>query len=322
MGYGKQVYAKALTELESRRRKAEKKANENLDKLFLICPEAQEITRNQASTGARIAKTVLSGGNVKDALEKLKCENLSLQSRFEKLAADNGFSANQLKPQYLCEKCSDKGFIDGKMCNCLKNLQKAIAYEKLNINLPLESCSFSAFSLNYYQAEQHIHMQKILEYCQRYSYNFSENSASLFFKGGTGLGKTHLALAIANEVISRGFGVIYSAVQNFAVAIEKERFEKNDDGISDTNSQLLSCDLLIIDDLGTEFSSSYVNSVLYNIINSRLVARKPTIISTNLSMKELEFRYSERFASRIAGQYNQFVFVGSDIRIRKGERKG
>lgn len=321
MGYGKQVYAKALAELENRRRKAEKTANENLDKLFLTCQAAQELRNKQASTGARIAKTVLSGGNVKDALEQLKAENLLLQAEFEKLAHENGFSKNQLKPQYMCEKCEDKGFVDGKMCSCLKSLQKAIAYERLNVNLPLESCSFSAFSLDYYKAEQRLHMQKISDYCKRYAQGFGENSASLFFKGGTGLGKTHLALAIANEVIANGFGVIYSAVQNFAVAIEKERFEKNDDGISDTNSQLLSCDLLIIDDLGTEFSSSYVNSALYNVINSRLIARKPTIISTNLSMKELEMRYSERFASRIAGQYNQFVFVGSDIRIRKGERK-
>lgn len=322
MGYGKQVYQKAILELENRRRKAEQKAAAQLQYFFSLCPLAEKIRRQQASSGAKIAKAVLSGANTKEALEKLKQENLSLQAEFDRLVKANGFSKQQLEPQYSCAKCADKGFVDGKMCSCLKNLQKAIAYERLNVNLPLDNCSFGSFSLQYYQGENRIHMQRILDYCVKYASQFHENAPSLFFKGRTGLGKTHLALAIANEVIAKGYGVIYSAVQNFAVSLEKERFERGEDwATSDTNSQLLSCDLLIVDDLGTEFSSSYVNAALYNLINTRLIARKPTIISTNLSMKELEDRYSERFASRIAGQYGRFEFVGSDIRLQKKERK-
>ncbi len=322
MGYGKQVYSKALTELENRRRHAEQKADLLLHRFFLVCPQAEAIRQHQSSNGAKVAKAVLSGGNAKAELEKLKNENLALQAEFETLARQNGFSAAALLPQYSCHICGDKGFIDGKMCECLKNLQKSIAYERLNVNLPLESCSFSSFSLEYYPAENRQHMQRVADYCSNYARQFRENSPSLLFRGRTGLGKTHLALAIANEVIAHGHGVIYSAVQNFAVALEKERFERGDDWEnSDTNSQLLSCDLLIIDDLGTEFSSSYVNAALYNLVNTRLILRKPTIISTNLSLKELEDRYGERFASRMAGQYNQFAFVGKDIRIRKGELK-
>ncbi|WP_099204647.1 ATP-binding protein [Scatolibacter rhodanostii] len=322
MGYGKQVYSKALTELESRRRDAMQKADAQVSYFFTLCPRAEEIRQKQASNGAKVAKAVLSGQSAKAALEKLKNENLALQAEFDKLAREHGFTNHQLNPQYSCTKCDDKGFIDGKMCSCLKNLQKAIAYERLNVNLPLENCSFSAFSLQYYQGESRQHMQRIFDYCTRYAAQFHENAPSLFFKGRTGLGKTHLALAIANEVIAKGYGVIYSAVQNFAVSLEKERFERgNDWETSDTNSQLLSCDLLIIDDLGTEFSSSYVNAALYNLINTRLIARKPTIISTNLSMKDLEDRYSERFASRIAGQYGRFEFVGNDIRLQKKEQR-
>lgn len=322
MGYGKQVYGKALAELKKRRVTAQQKADDQLRRFESLCPRAEEIRREQAGVGAKIAKAVLSGRDAKSALEELKSKNLMLQNEYGSLMREHGFTERLLAPQYSCSRCEDKGFINGKMCDCLKNLQKAIAYERLNVNLPLENCSFSAFSLDYYQGEHRRHMQRVYEYCQKYAESFRENSPSLFFKGRTGLGKTHLALAIANTVIAKGYGVIYSAVQNFAVSLEKERFERGEDWeISDTNSQLLSCDLLIIDDLGTEFSSSYVNAALYNLINTRLIAKKPTIISTNLSMKELEERYSERFASRIAGEYGRFEFVGSDIRLQKKERR-
>ena len=123
-------------------------------------------------------------------------------------------------------------------------------------------------------------------------------------------------------MIEKGFGVIYGSAQSFAVSLEKERFDRREDGEpGDTHSQLLSCDLLILDDLGTEFPSAYVNAALYDIINSRMLAEKPTIISTNLSMKELEERYSERFASRIAGYYGKLGFLGNDIRIEKRKQK-
>lgn len=145
-------------------------------------------------------------------------------------------------------------------------------------------------------------------------------SPNLLMQGGTGLGKTHLSLAIAHEAIEKGYGVIYGSAQNMVTNLEKERFQKDNEQ-QDTNQLMLQCDLLIIDDLGTEFSTSFVTAAIYNIVNTRLMTHKPTIISTNLSMKELEERYTERFASRILGSYIPLFFRGKDIRQQKRRKK-
>lgn len=140
-------------------------------------------------------------------------------------------------------------------------------------------------------------------------------------QGGHRIGKTHLSLAIAAKAIEKGFGVVYGSAQSFAVALEKERFDRDIPEDGGTNAQLIDCDLLILDDLGTEFPSAYVNAALYNIVNARMLADKPTIISTNLSLKELEDRYSERFASRITGYYGKLEFLGRDVRVQKRLRR-
>ena len=146
------------------------------------------------------------------------------------------------------------------------------------------------------------------------------DAPNLLMQGGTGLGKTHLSLAIAHEAIEKGYGVIYGSAQNMVTNLEKERFQKDNEQ-QDTNQLMLQCDLLIIDDLGTEFSTSFVTAAIYNIVNTRLMTHKPTIISTKLSMKELEERYTERFASRILGSYIPLFFRGKDIRQQKRRKK-
>ena len=157
-------------------------------------------------------------------------------------------------------------------------------------------------------------MEKVFAACKSYGEKFRADSPSLLFKGGTGLGKTHLSLAIAGKAIEKGFGVIYGSAQSFAVALERERFDRDLPEDGSTDAQLGECDLLILDDLGTEFPSAYVNAALYNIVNTRMMAGKPTIISTNLSLKELEQRYSQRFASRVTGYYGKLEFLGKDVR--------
>ena len=318
MGYGNKVYQKALAELHKRRRGAEEKAAGKKRDFYLRYPRAEEITRAKAAFAAKIARAILLGEQARPLLEKLRDENLQLKNEHDGLLRQSGLTQTDITPQYRCKKCDDTGFIDGRMCPCLIQLQKSIAYESLNLQVPLEGSTFERFSLQFYSGDARTQMERIFSYCKRYAENFSATSQNLMFKGATGLGKTHLSLAIAGSAIDKGYGVIYSSTQNLAVAIEKERFDKvGGDRPEDTNSQLISCDLLILDDLGTEFSSSYAGAALYNIINTRLLAQKPTIISTNLSFKELEARYSERFASRITGSYSIFEFIGADIRIQK-----
>lgn len=324
MGYGKKIYMEAVAELEQRKRTAENTAQQNREEFYSRCPHARDIKAAIATNASCAAKAVLHGGDVREEIKNLRDRADRFNNEYENLLKQYGFAAADITPKYFCEKCSDTGFKDGRMCSCLKQLQRSIAYEKLSMTVPLEKSTFAAFSLDYYKEDERAYrqMSNILAACKSYAEKFHASSPSLLFKGGTGLGKTHLSLAIAAEVIEKGFGVIYGSAQSFAVALEKERFDKRDeDDPNDTHSQLLSCDLLILDDLGTEFPSNYVNAALYDIVNARMLAEKPTIISTNLSMKELQNRYSERFASRITGYYGLFEFLGSDIRVEARRRK-
>ncbi len=316
--YKKDVYEKASAVLLKRQSDAVERAEEQKEKFYTICPQARDLEFELKSTYSKIAVAVMRGGNVKEELQKLRDKNLQTQTSYNLLLAQFGLVKEDVSPKFVCSKCDDKGNIDGRMCICHRELLTQIAYDELNRNTPLDECGFEKFSTEYYKnipAEQARKMVNILNYCKTYAQNFSTSSPSLLFQGGTGLGKTHLSLSIAKEVIGKGFGVIYGSVQNFAVAIEKERFEQSDE--NDTNNMLCSCDLLILDDLGTEFSSSYTISVIYNIINTRIMKKLPTLISTNLSAPELEKRYSERLISRLFGSYNLLGFVGQDIRTFK-----
>ncbi|MGN0478317.1 MAG: ATP-binding protein [Hominenteromicrobium sp.] len=323
MGYSRQVYLQAENELNQRRIDAQRKAQLALDRFYAVCPQAEEVRRRIAATASQAAKAVLRGTDVRASLETLKSENLALQHRFSELLTAHGFSRTDIEPQYVCRQCEDTGYLDGRMCACHRALLRRIAYENLNRVSPLTLSTFEDFSLDYYSDERvnggrsdREQMRYIYEYCKRYADTFSKNSGNLFFTGATGLGKTHLSLAIASAAIDKGFGVVYGTAQNFAVSLERERFGRAE-GDSDTLELLNECDLLIIDDLGMEISSSYITAMIYNVIDTRIMLKKPTIISTNLSMQELEKRYNERFVSRVLGFYDRMPFRGKDIRAKR-----
>ncbi len=321
MAYKKEIYTAAQDTLSNRRRNASLKSDEMKMKFHSVCPKAREIDMKIKSTGSKAALAVMRGGSVRSELDKLKEENLNLQKEYLSLLNKNGLTKEDISPSYYCKICEDVGNVDGKACSCYKELLRQLSYEELNRATPIENSGFEHFNTSYYADFEESHKRRminIINYGETYAFDFSLQSPSLLFQGGTGLGKTHLSLAIAKEAIKKGYGVIYGSVHNFAVSLEKERFESPDD--SDTNSLLCSCDLLILDDLGTEFSSSYANSVVYNIINSRIMKKLPTIISTNLNEFELEKKYSERLISRLYGSYHLIGFVGKDIRPLKKMR--
>lgn len=318
MSYDKSVNLAAKAELERRRRQAEETARQNLEGFLARCPRAVELRREMAANASSAARAVLSGGNVREQLEKRKERGLSLRSEYERLLQDNGLSRRDIEPQYSCPRCRDTGFVDGRMCECYRNLRRSLAYQALSAELPLEQCTFEGFSLDYYRDDPAAlkQMSVILQSCRTYAENFRPRSPSMLFWGGTGLGKTHLSLAIANIVLYKGFGVVYGTAQRFAVAMEKERFDRDSDS-EGTAGNLKDCDLLILDDLGTEFSSAYSNAAIYDVVNARLMAERPTIISTNYGIHALEERYGERFTSRIVGSYALLRFMGGDVRIQK-----
>lgn len=328
MGYSRSVYDSASQKLYEKQLEAKNRADIRRAEVFSKLPRARELEQEIASCGVEAAKTVLYGGDVVDEMTKLKEKNLSLQKELRELLIRNGYDEDVLEPHYTCEKCGDTGRYEdhGKtlMCTCFKQMLVKCACDELNRTAPLSLSTFESFSTEKYSDAKdpatgivpRVHMEKILKYCKAYAQSFTTSSESILMKGATGLGKTHLSLAIANEVIKRGYGVIYVSAPALLSKLEKEYFSRSasDD---DTAEMLSSCDLLIIDDLGTEFRTQFSVSQIYNIFNSRVLQGKPVIINTNLTMAELEKAYSNRFVSRINGAAQKLDFLGEDLRIRR-----
>ena len=315
MYYKDSIYKSAVSQMTVRRRKAEQEAEDRRNSFFRQYPRGREIETLLSRTAISAAKAVLSGGNVREKLTALKTSNQALQAEQKALLQAADLPENYLEVQYTCSKCHDSGYIDGLPCTCFQQLLREIAYQQLNAATPLSLSSFETFSLEYYPKEIQPAMERIFLNCRAYGENFSLKSPNLIMMGNTGLGKTHLSLAIAAAVIQKGFGVVYGSVNNLLAQIEREHFgREEEDGTLDS---LLDCDLLILDDLGTEFRTACSTSEIYNIINTRQMTGRPTIISTNLSMKELENAYSSRFTSRIMADYIRCLFQGEDIRQKK-----
>lgn len=328
MGYSSSVYKKAADILFERRLKAEKDADRRRADIYERLPITKELENSIASLSIQVARAVVSGKDVVFEMEKLRNNNLAMQQELEDVLVSNGYSKDVFEPIYTCKKCKDTGYYEDKgktvVCSCLKKTLIACACEELNRTAPLSLSTFESFSLEYYDKNAdssngivpYEHMSKILRYCQHYADNFKKDSESILMKGHTGLGKTHLSLAIANEIIKKGYGVIYVSAPTLMQKLEKQFFSSGEKDDSTIN-MLLECDLLIVDDLGTEFHGQFSVSQMYNIFNSRMLSNKPIIINTNLTMRELEKIYTERFVSRISGNAQKLDFLGKDIRIRK-----
>lgn len=319
MGYSKSVYERADRILSERRLAAVKRAEKAQLDFYKANPRAKEIDEELAHTFTGIARATLSGDRTK--LLEIKKRNLELQKELSAIYTATGISPDDLKPKYTCPHCGDRGNIDGKVCDCYKNLLKQIACDDLNRRSPLSLSDFESFDLSFYNGECRHKMSNIFNYCRAYAENFKSDSDSIIMTGATGLGKTHLALAIANEVIKKGKGVIYITAPGMVSALEEYQFGREVPDEEITPKLLSDCDLLIIDDLGTEFLNNFSRGAIYNVFNSRITAGKPTIINTNLSLPELEKNYSDRFVSRVTGYCRRLHFEGSDIRIQKKMRE-
>ena len=286
-----------------------------------ICPELAQVEREMASHGADVVKAVGMGANLDEYIKNLATANLRAQAKRKELLKSAGFPEDYLDVKYTCEICKDTGYNKEFYCQCYRKLIRDVARQELGANSPLKKCTFDSFRLDRYPdvvdsvigINQREHMKNNFEYCKDYAKNFTTDSPGLFMYGKTGLGKTHLSLAIANEVIDKGYDVYYGSIQSIMDKLESEHFGRlpREDSIKE---DVLNCDLLIIDDLGTEFTTQYTTAELYNIINSRILSSLPTIISTNLDLTEIAQTYSQRVASRIIGNSDAMYFCGKDIR--------
>ncbi len=331
MAHSREMHEKARAEIQKRRNDAEYTAKQHKNELTANYPEFQFIESELAKTGFETINALsLPKEKVNAELNRIRQKNTQLREERKKLLKALKLPEDYLDIKYTCKKCNDTGVIENydderhvsygtRLCDCHNELLKKYASEKMSAMTPLELSSFEDFDLSYYSKSKNGEnfspyetMKMVFNGCINYAQNFDTDSNSLYFYGRTGLGKTHLSLAIANEAMTKGYNVVYGSVLNFLNKLEREKFGRAD--TYETEDILIGADLLILDDLGAEFSTAVSTSALYNIINSRIARGVPTIISSNLSLEEIKARYPESITSRIIGNYKPVEFSGKDIR--------
>ena len=264
MAYSKDVYETVKKKLEDIRKQKQLEAAKKRNDFFKNFPRAKELELELSKLSIKIAKIIILKGDFYKKIQILKAKNLSLQQEIKTLEKKFSPKKDFFKIDYQCKVCEDTGCINGLLCECIKIMLKKEVYERLNMLSPIALCSFDNFSLSFYSSEPFSEnpnsnpkkrMKKIFSFCKNYTKTFSTKSKNLLFQGATGLGKTHLSLAIAKEIINQRFGVIYGSTQNLISSLEKERFSHEKINENENYSKSFAeCDLLILDDLGVEFS--------------------------------------------------------------------
>ena len=309
------IFQQALQTISMRRIQAKTENERRYQEIDSKIPEIAEINNQLAQTASRI----LMGEDI----EILKRQNLQAQRYCKQLLVNHGYPADYLDMHYTCKKCQDTGYFEGNYCSCLEKLIASLGTAEMTHQTQLRLCNFDQFKLEYYQNQETEDGRKcypimcdIFRRCKQYATNFHAHAPSLLFFGDVGVGKTHLSLSIVSEVLKQGYEVIYDSIGNLISKIEQEHFSR-EKSETDTLELLLHTDFLVLDDLGTEFQTQFNHSVIYTIINTRINRNLPTIISTNLSWKELKDQYEDRIMSRLFAVYESIEFHGADIRLLK-----
>ena len=310
--YTRENYEASKNEIEARRVSAIATAEERNAELQRTSPEIREIDEQLRRTGLELFRVACSG----HGLEELQAKNMALMKHRREILVSMGLPEDYTEVHYTCKKCSDTGFVGTKMCSCLKELLITKNIKSSGMGKLIEKQSFDNFRLDLYEGDDIKLMEKNVETAKSYAKNFAKRRGNLLLIGGTGTGKTHISTAIAAEIIHQGFDVIYDSTQNVIADFESDRFKSGYGQHESVSDKYLECDLLILDDLGTEFMNQFTVSCLYNLINTRQNKGLATIISTNLSAKELAGKYEGRIYSRIVGcDYTVLFFSGKDRRI-------
>ena len=317
MGYNRADFIRIKAEYLKKYLKARNDADLRAQEIYLRIPRVKAIDKILSGTALEIMSAVTSGKDTAEgALEKIKARNDTLVAERDALLLDAGYPKNYTEVQYECSKCDDSGYVDGKMCECMKRELVLAGYESSGLGRLIAKQNFDNFSLDYYKSggANYENMKMYYESLRAFAEGFSDKVCRNFLLvGGTGLGKTHLSTSVAKTVIEKGYDVLYVSAIDMFSDFEKKQFG----GGEDNTARYFDCDLLIIDDLGTELTNQFTVSCLYNIINSRINTSRSTFINTNLSKKEIEAKYAERITSRLFGEYYPLLFSGTDIRKQK-----
>ena len=322
MALSNMQYDEILREYDERQLQNKTLLEARTKEIYQKIPELLEIEHSIAEASVASARKLLSGDS--NALDNLKQQIAALRTRKETLLKKAGYPVNYLSPIYHCPDCKDSGYRDGKRCHCFTQKILDITYDQSNIKDILAYENFSNFSFKYYSNKQAdangltplLAAQKAYEHCQTFIKDFDHCFSNLLFYGDTGVGKTFLSNCIAKELLDSEHSVIYfTAFQLFDI-LSKGVFDKDKKAL-DIHQNIFECDLLIIDDLGTELTNKFTCSQLFLCLNERILRKKATIISTNLNMAQLGELYSERTFSRILEHYHIIKMFGDDIRIKK-----
>ena len=316
MGYNRDALIKIKAEYLEKYQKARRSADIRAEEVYAKIPRVREIDSLLSRTALEIMAVVSNGKeSAEEALARVRQRNAVLMEERARLLLAVGYPEDYTDVHYDCEKCGDSGYVDGKTCECMKRQLIMAGYETSGLGRLIATQSFDNFSLDYYKSggANYENMNFYYSSLRNFANNFSEDTYKNFLLiGGTGLGKTHLSTSVAKTVIEKGFDVLYvSAIDMFA-DFEQKQFGNGEDN----TRRYFDCDLLIIDDLGTELTNQFTVSCLYNLINTRQNKGLSTIISTNLSYDELSKKYEDRIFSRLVGTDSRvLLFVGSDKRL-------
>lgn len=324
MGLTVSQYDSLMREYDRTRLIHKHQLDDRYAEIYNKIPRIKEINDSISSISIQGAKKMLLDGT--GTISDIKSQIEALSQEKASLLRQNGYPEDYLAMKYTCDKCQDTGYVGQSKCSCLKNSIIEILYDQSNIQDVLEKENFSTFSFSHYDnttkdpitnmtALENMH--DVVKTCREYIDNFKTDYRNLYLYGATGVGKTFLTNCVAKELLEDSNSVIYvSAIRLFEI-LANSTFKKNgsDDG-KDLADNILDCDLLIIDDLGTEMINNFTASALFNCINERHLRRKSVIISTNLSLAELRSKYSERVFSRITSNYTLLKIYGDDLRMK------
>ena len=307
-------YDRIFRQYEEKQRQSRLEMQRRRDYVYEHLPKYRELEDETASLSVAQGKKLLFGDEA--ALEKLRKSLADLKKQKKQLLTEAGLSADYLEPIYSCPDCRDTGYIDREKCHCLRQAEISLLYEQSGLQEILANNNFSLLSYEYHSGEDLLHFEKAVENCKNFIKNFDSDYHNLFFYGTVGTGKSFLSGCVAKELMDRGHSVIYFGATGLFDLLSSTSFDtKSREERQNTYSDLYQCDLLIIDDLGTELTNQFTASQLFSLLNERHIGRKATVISTNLALRELQDRYSDRIFSRITSNFEVCKLTGADIRM-------
>ena len=326
------ILARARTEMFAEREENRLRQQQRTEKVYREIPALEAIDNRMRGQMAELVRLTLSRRpDLKERLDELKEANLDLQIKRAELLAERGYPSDYLDEIFSCPRCRDTGVVDGQVCDCLQKRYNRELTKELSTLLRSGDERFESFDLTLYPDtpdpvsgfSARSSMKAVYEGCRKFAQSFPNVSSNLLLRGPSGLGKTYLSACIARTVAEKGYSVCYDSASAALEAFERQKFarEAKDQELADARVRsMLSCDLMILDDLGTEMVTPLSLSALYTLLNSRLSSQRRTVISTNCGDEELKRRYTPQICSRILGEFLELPFTGNDIRLLRRKK--